>query len=390
MERRKIPSMIHTPHATLSVAEEMSGRIMLDGSKISWHSERIEAWERGERIAPITIDMALTRACNAACWFCYAQLQENQEREVLTTQVMTRFLDDCSEIGVRAVSLVSDGESTLSPAFIHTVTYGKSLGLDMACGTNGWMLTPDKADQVLPSLTYLRFNVSAGTPGRYAEIMGLKVSDYERVVENIRHAVVFKHKHNLAVTLGLQMVYEPRDQDQLLPFAKLCAELGVDYGVIKHCSDDEAGSLGVRYDQYDSTYGLLRQAEALSTERTQIKVKWTKIGEHGKRSYARCYGPPFLLQISGSGLVAPCGMLFGARYSKFHIGNIAEERFKDIWASDRYWDVMNHLAGKDFDARRMCGALCLQHLTNTTLDKHIKGERIAPAQGDPPAHINFI
>ena len=33
--------------------------------------------ERGERIAPITIDMALTQKCSYACTFCYAGLQQN-------------------------------------------------------------------------------------------------------------------------------------------------------------------------------------------------------------------------------------------------------------------------------------------------------------------------
>ena len=49
--------------------------LILDGTKIQWHKERINAWERGERIAPITIDMALTRACNYSCGFCYAMFQ---------------------------------------------------------------------------------------------------------------------------------------------------------------------------------------------------------------------------------------------------------------------------------------------------------------------------
>ena len=51
--------------------------LILDGTKLEWHPERVAAWERGERIAPLTIDMALTRACNYACHFCYAMLQEN-------------------------------------------------------------------------------------------------------------------------------------------------------------------------------------------------------------------------------------------------------------------------------------------------------------------------
>ena len=61
--------------------------LILDGTKIAWHQERVEAWERGERIAPVTIDMALTRACNYGCHFCYAMLQEN-DRSVINQPII--------------------------------------------------------------------------------------------------------------------------------------------------------------------------------------------------------------------------------------------------------------------------------------------------------------
>ena len=67
--------------------------LILDGTKIAWHQERFEAWKRGERIAPITIDMALTRACNFGCHYCYAMLQEN-DRSVIDQKVSYEFLDD--------------------------------------------------------------------------------------------------------------------------------------------------------------------------------------------------------------------------------------------------------------------------------------------------------
>src|SRR5215469_11628140 len=72
-----------------------SDTLILDGTKLSWHLDRVRQWDRGERFAPVTIDMALTRACNYACGFCYAMLQEN-ERQTITTDVMYRFLDDCA------------------------------------------------------------------------------------------------------------------------------------------------------------------------------------------------------------------------------------------------------------------------------------------------------
>jgi len=44
-----------------------------------------------------------------------------------------------------------------------------------------------------------------------------------------------------------------------------------------------------------------------------------------------------------------------------------------------------------FDARRMCGALCLQHMTNDALDRHVKGlVPLAQPVGPKPAHVNFI
>jgi len=366
-------------------------QLILDGTKIGWHQDRVDSWLRGERIAPITIDMALTRACNFGCNFCYAMLQEN-DRSVITKDVMYDFLEDCAEIGVRGISLVSDGESTISPAFVDTVRKGSELGLSMATGTNGFVLTREKLEQVLPHLTYLRINISAGERARYAEIMGVKEHWFDRVSQNIRDMVEIKKRDNLSVTIGLQMVLMPEYEDQILPLARLGKELRPDYLVIKHCSDNEDGDLGVDYAAYERLYDTLRKAEAMSDDEYSVVIKWSKIKAGNSRSYQRCYGAPFMLQLSGSGLVAPCGMLFNERYKKFHIGNICEQRFKDIWASDQYWEVMNYLASPGFNAQKMCGSLCLQHKVNESLDALVKGQARFPdlSMAPVPQHIDFV
>ena len=198
-------------------------------------------------------------------------------------------------------------------------------------------------------------------------------------------------KLNLKVTLGIQMVLMPEFKDEIIPFAKLAVDLGVDYGVIKHCSDDEFGTLGVDYTKYENLYELLDQAEKMSNEKTKVIVKWNKIKNKGKPSYNRFYGPQFLLQISGSGLVAPSGMFFNARYSKLHIGNFADERFVDIFKSERYWKIMNYLASPSFDAQTMMGTLPIQHYVSEALDQHIKGlAKIVPRSGPSPLHVNFL
>lgn len=368
----------------------MAQTLILDGTKILWHQERLRQWINGERFAPITIDMALTRACNFKCVYCYSQLQENPRKRI-TQEVMRRFLDDCAEIGVKGISFVSDGESSISPAYAFSITYGKSVGIDMASGTNGYLLDERMLREILPSLTYLRFNISAGEPARFAQIMGTPQSWFRQVVDNIRAAVRIKKEEGLAVTIGMQMVLMPEFRDQILPLARLGKELRPDYLVIKHCSDDESGSLGVDYAGYKELYDTLKEAEGFSDEGYAVKVKWSKIVSEGRREYERCYGAPFLVQLSGSGLVAPCGCLFNEKYSRYHIGNIIDDSFKKIVFSDRYWEVMHLLASEEFNAKTMCGTLCVQHKVNEVLDKFKKGRiSLDPPDGAPPMHINFI
>ena len=370
------------------------GKLILDSHKLPYHFDRVKAWEDGERIAPVCVDMALTRACGAMCSFCYAMVQEPQERVNIKTKAALNLLDDFAEIGIKGVSLISDGESTLSKAYIPFIQHAAKIGIDVGNATNGWEWEPNKIDQVLPSLTWVRFTVAAGTPEGYSKIMFKSEEHtkvFDRAMSHIKYAVDLKKKLNLKVTLGIQMVLMPEFKNEIIPFAKLAVALGVDYGVIKHCSDDEFGTLGVDYTKYEDMYDLLNEAEKLSNEETKIIVKWEKIKNKGKPSYNRFYGPQFLLQISGSGLVAPSGMFFNARYSKLHIGNFVDERFKDIFKSDRYWKIMDYLASPSFDAQTMMGTLPIQHYVSEALDQHIKGiSKISPRSGSDPLHINFL
>jgi MoaA/NifB/PqqE/SkfB family radical SAM enzyme len=370
------------------------GTLILDSHKLPYHYDRVKAWENGEQIAPVSVDMALTRACGAMCSFCYAMVQEPQERTNIKTKKALNLLDDFAEIGVKGVSLISDGESTISKVYVPFIQHAAKIGIDVGNATNGWEWERNKIEQVLPFLTWVRFTVVAGTPEGYAKIMFKSAEHtavFDRAMSHIKYAVDLKKKLNLKVTLGIQMVLMPEFKDEIVPFAKLAVDLGVDYGVIKHCSDDEFGTLGVDYTKYKGMYLLLNEAEKMSNEKTKVIVKWDKIKNEGKPPYNRFYGPQFLLQISGSGLVAPSGMFFNARYSKFHMGNFTDERFIDIFRSDRYWKIIDYLASPSFDAQTMMGTLPIQYYVSEALDNHIKGvAKISPQSGPKPLHVNFL
>nr|BDT30120.1 radical SAM protein [Bacteriovorax sp. HI3] len=334
--------------------------------------------------------MALTQDCNYRCTYCYAFFQRNEGHR-MTKDVVFRFLADCADLGVKAITFTGDGESTLSPVFSDAVLEGKRLGLDMAAASHGEKFGPLDLEKILPALTYLRINISAATPERYAKIHGTSQQAFFRVKKNIEELVRIKRENNLSTTIGLQMVLMPENGEDIIPLADFAVEMGVDYLVIKHCSDDKDRTLGIDYSKYFELKDVLEAAQRRSNSVTQITAKMSKIMSQGKREYTKCFGPTLMLQISGTGLVAPCGDLFATDKKRFHIGNICEQSFKEIWHGEKFREVMEYIGSDEFNPQTQCGTLCLQHLVNTYLyDLKENNGPLLESSAQPPQHINFI
>lgn len=373
--------------STTAVGER---ELTLDGTNIGYHRERVEAWARGERVAPIFIDAAFTRRCQAACYFCAAQTQASSGGVITRDHAMS-FLEDAAEIGVLAMNYISDGESTMVPWYADAVEKATDLGMQIGAGTNGIATTPPVLGRILPRLASFRVNFSAGEKKRYAEIMGLKQAVYDIVIENIRAAVRLVRDNKWTCVTNMNLVCDPDQSDQLLPFARLAKELGVHYAIIKHCWVDTHmdGQIAVDYKGYERIEETLKACEALSDDTTKIVVKWNKLKHKGERQYSRCFGPPFALQMSGNGLVAPCGPLFNEKFRAFHVGNITQQRFKDIFNSERYWEVMRYIASDEFDPRKRCPSDCMQNVTNEWLYRYLEGKATFPIN-PAPANAAFL
>lgn len=371
---------------------------VLDGTKVMYYGDRIRAWERGERIAPITMDVAWTRACQASCSFCYASTQASSyfmgdpsKPKKITKKVAFEYLEDAAEIGVKGVSLISDGESTVVPWYAESIQYAAKVGIKIGVGSNGIALTRDVLAKIMPHVSYIRFNFSAGERKRYAEIMGLEEKYYDIVLQNIADAMDIKRRDNLPVNINMQLVCDPKDSDQLMPFAHLVRKMRPSYGIVKHTADTPEQILAVDYSKYAALHDTFRAIEAMGDDECRMVVKWNRIVNEGKREYSKCMGPPFIMQISGNGLVGPCGLLFNEKFKAFHIGSILDDRFRNIWASDRYWEVMEYLNSDQFNPQERCGSNCLQDRTNDWLFRYKAGTVALPHEGaKAPPDLEFI
>lgn len=363
---------------------KITDKFKMDSNKMLWHLENIVKWQKGENIAPIHIDMSLSKGCNQRCIFCYGMFQGNQFKKGYETlfsgEPLFNFLKDAAMLGVKSIAFIGEGEPLLNPDVYEAAKIGKESGLDLALGTNGELLKKTLTLDLLKNLTYIRFNVSAGTKEGYKKIHKTEDGVFEKVIENIRYCTELKKNNNLSVTIGLQMVLMPDTIAECLPLAKLGKELGVDYLVIKHCSDTPDKKLKIDNAKYLDFADIFQKAEDLSDNTYSVFIKWSKLTNEGKKKYDFCLGVPyFMMRVSGDGKLFPCAQFFNHRKDEFMIADLVKERFKDVMFGEKYRKAAARI--KSLDVHRECMTNCKENSIN---------EFLWELANNKPEHINFV
>ena len=359
-------------------------RYRMDGHKLYWHLDRVQAWHRGERIAPLHIDVGLSKGCNIKCHYCFGAMQGNlykKGRDIFfPREPLLQYMRDAGEAGVRSMALIGEAEPLLNPHVYEAIDTGKQAGVDMALGTNGVLYDTGRAgEKALEQLTWIRFNISAASRQSYARLHGSR--DFDLFLQKVKFCVRTKARKNLPVTIGFQMVLTPQDVTEVLPLTTLAKDLGVEYLEIKHCGDTVQNDLGIYQvlDCYDDFTQVLRQAEAQSSDDYKVIVKWNNISQKGQRSYDCCLGAPFLLYSSGDGKLYTCGLFFNYREAEFRLGDLTRQSFLDIVNSEKYWQIIQRIRS-NVKVHEECYASCKTNAINAFLFQ-LK---------NPPRHINFI
>ncbi len=361
----------------------MSDTYRMGSHKLYWHLDRVNAWLDGKRIAPIHIDVGLSKGCNIQCEYCYGMLQGNKYKDgaqqYFPREALLNYMRSAGECGVRSMGFIGEGEPLLNPHIYDAIEEGTKAGIDIALATNGVLFDlGEKGAKALPSLKWIRFNLSAASEEGYRRIHNSP--KFNRMLESIKYSVKIKKENKLGVTIGIQMVLTPTNVDQVVALAELGRELGVDYLVVKQCSDTVDNGIGIykQLGKYASFESVLKEAESKSTAHYNVIIKWAHITNEGKRNYDTCFAPPFLLYSSGTGRLYPCGAFFDFKEEEFRMGDLTTQSFKEIIQSDRYWEVVDKVS--KLDVHKVCYSNCRSHAINDFLWMVSR----------KPEHVNFV
>ena len=357
----------------------MQDKYMMDTHKLLWHMDRVSAWSNGKKIAPLHIDLGITTGCNMGCIYCYGVLQGRTsaaKRFNMPKDALFRLLKDAKALGIRSIAFIGEGENTLNDALYEGLDLARQIDLDVSLSTNGIKIKHDRLKDMMSALVWIRFNISAATSDNYYRIHGVKTFDL--VLENIRSAVETKQKYGLNTTIGMQMVVVKENMTDIVPLARLGRDLGVDYLVIKPCSDTYDGAIDSPHEEYLQIDNLLKEAESYATKDYIVSVKWKKMENRGQKNFGVCYGTQFIINISGDGSVFPCGHFFNMRRDEFNMGNIIDSSLKIVVESERYWQVQKKI--ERINVNKDCETNCRHYYVNQFLWKLKK----------TPEHVNFI
>src|SRR3989338_8725233 len=113
-------------------------------------------------------------------------------------------LEDMAEHGIKSMMFAGEGEPLMHKNINWFVRHANGLGIDVSITTNGSLLDKDKADEILPYLTWLRFSINAGTPETYSKVHKVSEREFNKVLDNLRYAVELKKINGDIVNIGVQ------------------------------------------------------------------------------------------------------------------------------------------------------------------------------------------
>lgn len=344
-------------------------------SKLVYHFDKLNELFTTGKTYPIHATIGLTNYCNHKCTWCYIDYAKDIKHQInADIEKMLEALAQAKEKGLKAITLVGDGEPTLHPEFEIFLEKVSDLGLDIGLFTNGGWKKEVVTEAIIKYCRFVRFSVDAGSQESH-KITHL-TNDFEHVISNIDRIVKNKNSN---LTVGVQFAFNQDNIHDIENAVKLYRELKVDYLAYKPVYTNSLNdSHKENIVESEETHKKLTLAKTYETE--DFKVYWKDwqlkaliYDKNASRGYGTCRAIWLSPYIDEDGNVEFCGNLKGRGFS---IGNIYENSFNEIWGSEKHLEKVNKIELSS------CPKGCKLHGMNLKLEEI--------ASPDLNKHINFV
>lgn len=348
--------------------------IEIDNHKLMYHPERVAEWMKNGDCFPVYVEIGPTNRCNHRCVFCCYDFYVNKTGANISRQIMLKTLKDLADNGTKSVMFAGDGEPLLHENIVEFVEKAKEFGMDVSMTTNGNLLDSEKAEKILPNLSWIRVSLDAGSPETHSKVHGVSPENFEKIINNLKNAVEIKKKKNLKVVIGVQFLLIPDNAQDLIRVAQILKEIGVDNLQVKPYSQnpESVNKFVINYEEYAPLELELRkynspEFKVFFREQTMKRIEEGNV-------YPRCFGLSFFALIDAKGEIFPCSLFYNK--PDFTYGNLYKDSFEEIWKSEKRKQIL----AKINPSLTGCRHGCRLDVVNRYLNR----------LNNPEMHDNFI
>jgi len=296
---------------------------------------------------PDYVNIDVTHRCNLQCFYCrwHSPLVERQRLQPAMPKDFSRdtFEALCAELrgmGTRTLQFVGAGEPLLHPQIFELIRIAKAHELEVLMYTNGTLLGKERLRSLIESgLDVLRVSVAATSNEEYArKHPHATPGEFDRIVSGLR--LLARLKTEAAAAHPVVELTHPVARDGASSLAA-AAELAYTTGCAKlHFSVLlDFGEEGIRPftlpdEQRAQVRSHLRQAGrrlatlGIDTNVEQVLLRY-QIGAHVWDRFP-CYTAWYGSFVATDGGVHVC------QRSEVPVGNLAKNRFGEIWNNQEY------------------------------------------------------
>jgi len=296
------------------------------------------------------VELILADLCQQSCKFCayrldgYASNQLFDDRRIMSTDKALEIIDDCAEIGVKAVQFTGGGEPTIHKSFKDCALRVINHGMTMALVSNGVRITPELAEVIVCG-SWVRISLDAAQEDTYVSIRRVHKSHWAKAQEAVRYIRAARDRMYSKCVIGVGFVVTPDNWREAFDAAYLAYQLGADNFRISAQFSNEDEKLFEGF--HSDAAKLCKQAEQLSCEGFTVYNRFSDRLEDlkFKQPEDRLCGYQFFTTYIGADLnvYRCCGYAYNERGL---VGSIANQRFKDFWLSQERFDNQWNFDGR--------------------------------------------
>lgn len=353
-------------------------------NKLLAHPDHIKYLAAGEHVAPLQIQLMPQNLCNHDCGFCSYRLSNWKnstlfdEKNAIPLDVLDTILDDATSMGVKAFEVTGGGEPLIYRHKHHLFERLVSGGFDIGLVTNGTAFDPETQEILDGNLLWARVSLDTTNPETMVSIRSVDPKQLALQWDAVTRLVAGRKKPEQRVGVGFVLVNE--NIGDVYEVCKVAKDHGADNVRLSLRFGPEGNAY---YSDQDALFRAFDDAERAKRDLDDdsfLVVNLLRERYENQaapfQDYHRCLSKDLMCVIGGDSKVYYCCTL--AFHPSGLVGDLREQRFKDLWYSPRVEKMY-----RDLDPRRLCMWTCLYEQRNKEMLRIVEAPKNI-------VHRNFI